>query len=366
MKLKKFQVESMPEALQQIKSELGSEAVILHTKEISTGGWFGFFAKKKLEVTAAIDPVKHAVATKSLQPSLQETKKEVEQILTHVPQTQSVSLATQLEAPALIKQIDTELNLQGVGESIREELKEDAFGFWYSQEKVNRTPLAVINFTRQWLKRRLQQVTIGQSSFNKKFMIFAGPTGVGKTTTIAKLAAEASIKHGKKVAILTTDTYRIAAIDQLKTYASILNVPVEVAYSLDDFHAAMEQFEAYDVVLVDTAGRNFTHDFYLKELQKTIHLSEESSLYVVLALTAKYSDMVAVLKQFNQLAVHQVIFTKRDETNSYGALINVCLNEGIGIAYVTNGQNVPDDVIPASIDHIVESVLEGMTLDGSS
>ncbi|WYP24948.1 flagellar biosynthesis protein FlhF [Alkalihalobacillus sp. FSL W8-0930] len=364
MKLKKFQVETMPEALQQIKSELGSEAVILHTKEISTGGWFGFFAKKKLEVTAAVDPAKRAVATK--QPQLSQEKKEIEPIQTQISFNQLQTPSTQLEAPALIRQIDQELRLQGVDESIREELKEDAFGFWYSQEKENRTPLSVITFTRQWFKRRLQQVTIGHSQFDKKYMIFAGPTGVGKTTTIAKLAAEASIKHGKKVAILTTDTYRIAAIDQLKTYASILDVPIEVAYSLEDFHAAMNQFEMYDVVLVDTAGRNFTHDFYLKELQKTIHLSEEASLYVVLALTSKYLDMVAVLKQFKQLAVHQVIFTKKDETNSYGALVNVCLNEGLGIAYLTNGQNVPDDVIQASEDIIVEAVLEGMTIDGSS
>ncbi|MFK3938714.1 flagellar biosynthesis protein FlhF [Alkalihalobacillus sp. NPDC078783] len=366
MKLKKFQVESMPEALQQIKNELGSEAVILHTKEISTGGWFGFFAKKKLEVTAAIDPAKAAIAPKRPQPSLQQSQKEIVSNQVPIPRVQSLSSSSQLEAPVLIRQIDDELGLHGVEESIREELKEDAFGFWYSQEKKNRTPSAVITFTRQWLKRRLQNVTIGHSLFDKKYMIFAGPTGVGKTTTIAKLAAEASIKHGKKVAILTTDTYRIAAIDQLKTYASILNVPIEVAYSLEDFHAAMDQFEAYDVVLVDTAGRNFTHDFYLKELQKTIHLSEEASLYVVLALTSKYSDMVAVLDQFKQLSVRQVIFTKKDETNSYGALINVCLNEGIGIAYLTNGQNVPDDVLPASVDHIVEAVLEGMTLDGSS
>lgn len=309
MKLKKFQVETMPEALQLIKSELGSEAVILHTKEISTGGWFGFFAKKKLEVTAAVDPVKRAVATK--QPQSSQEKKEIEPVQTQIAFNQLQTASTQLEAPALIRQIDQELRLQGVDESIREELKEDAFGFWYSQEKENRTPLSVITFTRQWFKRRLQQVPIGHSQFDKKYMIFAEYTGVGKTTTIAKLAAEASIKHGKKVAILTTDTYRIAAIDQLKTYASILDVPIEVAYSLEDFHAAMNQFEMYDVVLVDTAGRNFTHDFYLKELQKTIHLSEEASLCVVLALTSKYSDMVAVLKQFKQLAVHQVIFTKK-------------------------------------------------------
>ncbi|TSB46426.1 flagellar biosynthesis protein FlhF [Alkalicoccobacillus porphyridii] len=369
MKLRKFQASSMPEALNQIRMELGSEAVILHTKEIATGGWFGFFSKKQLEVTAAVDPAAKSAYTKS--PPKSPALKAVEPLQNTAQQDVSekrkadhVPISAD-DAPDAVRQLDREFEKQEVSVQLRTELREQLFGYWYSLPKEKRSTLALYQEARRWLSSQIREVKIGDSMFEKKYMIFAGPTGVGKTTTIAKLAAEAALHQKKRVAIFTTDTYRIAAIDQLKTYASILQMPIEVIYSLEDFHKASETYSDYDLILIDTAGRNFIHDFYLQELQKTIDLSDQAALYVVLSLTSKYSDMKSVLQQFKKLPVNQVIFTKKDETSTYGAMLNVMIDDGLGIAYLTNGQNVPDDVIHVNEDLVLSTVMEGITHDGS-
>src|SRR5699024_3955733 len=147
----------------------------------------------------------------------------------------------------------------------------------------------------------------------------------------------------KKVAFITTDTYRIAAIEQLKTYARILDVPVEVAYTLEDYHEAIKQFSAYDLILVDTAGRNFRDDKYIQELQQSVDSNTQT--YLVLSLTAKPNDIIDIDKQFQYLSINEVIFTKLDETLQYGSMINIALKSQVGIAYLTNGQDVPDDLI---------------------
>jgi len=195
--------------------------------------------------------------------------------------------------------------------------------------------------------------------FQKKYVNVVGPTGVGKTTTLAKLAAESVIKHGKKVAFITTDTYRIAAIDQLKTYATILNIPIEVAYNLEDFQKAATKFSHYDLVFIDTAGRNFRNKEYVKELKSIIDFEQDMETYLVLALTSKQGDMETILKQFSLIPITHFIFTKMDETSSLGAMYNMGTKYGVNTAYVTNGQNVPDDILKATSAVIVQSIIEG-------
>lgn len=369
MRLKKFQANSMPEALDQIRLELGSDAVILHTKEITKGGWFGFFAKKQLEVTAAVDPQTKITPshTKPIQPlNINETKVAAPGPVQSTQVVDKLSPHYSEGYPEAVRHLDQQLEKQEISSAIRELLKDDLLSYWYSQPKEKRTPLLVYKEAKRWFSEQVNEVPMGASLFSKKYMIFAGPTGVGKTTTIAKLAAEAALNQNKRVAILTTDTYRIAAIEQLKTYASILKMPIEVIYSLDDFYEASKTFADYDLILVDTAGRNFIQDFYIQELEKTIDLTEQASLFVVLSLTAKYTDIKVLLKQFKKLPVQQVIFTKKDETTTFGAMLNVSIEEKLGIAFITNGQNVPDDVLHVNSELVVTAVMEGITYDGSS
>jgi flagellar biosynthesis protein FlhF len=173
---------------------------------------------------------------------------------------------------------------------------------------------------------------------------FVGPTGVGKTTTIAKLAAEQVLKYRKSVGLITSDTYRIAAIDQLRTYASILDVPLEVVFSPLDLQKAMEKMQDKDIILMDTAGRNFRSDMAVSELQSLLRTDEKRDTILVLSLCMKYSDMHAVMDKFNKFGVEKVLFTKSDETETIGSIINLFSDFSLSLSYITDGQNVPEDI----------------------
>ena len=200
-------------------------------------------------------------------------------------------------------------------------------------------------------------ISFGGISFKKKFINVVGPTGVGKTTTLAKIAADCVLTHKKKVAFLTTDTYRIAAIDQLKTYAKILNVPMEVCYTIEDFRKAAQMYDDYDVILVDTAGRNFRNREYVDELKQTIDFDKDMESFLVLSLTAKQRDMEDIYEQFSIIDIDKFIFTKADETSAYGAMYNLIRKYSRGAAYITNGQNVPDDMIEAAPGEIAKMII---------
>ncbi len=176
-----------------------------------------------------------------------------------------------------------------------------------------------------------------------KYIHLIGPTGVGKTTTIAKVAASL-VQSGKRIAFMTTDTYRIGAVEQLKTYADILQVPLEVCYTKDDYLRAIERFANYDHVLIDTAGRNYRDEKYIEELTNLIEFQNGMETFLVFSLTSKEEDLEAIYDQFSHINVDRFIFTKLDETSRFGALINMPLKYKKGIAFITTGQEVPDDI----------------------
>ncbi|MDY7222985.1 flagellar biosynthesis protein FlhF [Halalkalibacterium halodurans] len=375
MKVKKYVASSMGEAMEKIRVELGEHAVILNSKEIETGGFLGFFTKKKLEVIAAIDPIERAKvtlppkkrkgwnvdgrpssvnekSTESLLVEIQELKKMMQTINTKETSMQSY--------PEPFHSFDEQLKQQEVCEAVRLQLVKHLLQAWLQEEGDEQTPWSyeeLLTKGEQLLKRKLSLLPEGGITFQKKFVNIVGPTGVGKTTTIAKLAAHSVLKKKKKVALITTDTYRIAAVEQLKTYAKILNIPLEVVYSMEDFQKAKNQFIHYDLVLVDSAGRNFRNALYVKELEKVIDFKHEAENYLVLSLTGKYRDMKVIIEQFSLVPIKQIIFTKQDETDTYGAMLNMMFEQGKGVAYVTNGQNVPDDIVESSNDWIIQTIL---------
>ncbi|MCM3759466.1 flagellar biosynthesis protein FlhF [Alkalihalobacillus oceani] len=375
MKVKKYFAATMPEAMKRIRGELGDEAVILHSKEVKTGGVFGLFAKKQLEVVAAVDPgpakirkegrIKTAAPVTPpparVKPAEQERLlKEMNQLKAMIGELATKEQANQSEGheyPRPFQAVEDQLKKQGVSKQIRLQLLKHALKEWYEQPEAERTGLDVQKELGRYLEHELAGVPFGGLSFSKKMINIVGPTGVGKTTTIAKLAAHLLLKKQKKVALITTDTYRIAAIEQIKTYAKILNIPLEVAYSIDDFSRAVSQFEQYDYILVDSAGRNFRNPLYIEELAKVIDFEQQAETFLVLSLTAKYEDMNEIIHQFSLLQIEKVILTKQDETASLGALLNIPLEHGKGIAYITNGQNVPDDIMEATVPYVIRSVL---------
>lgn len=195
-----------------------------------------------------------------------------------------------------------------------------------------------------------------------KIVYFVGPTGVGKTTTIAKIASKLCVEDKKRVALLTADTYRIAAAEQLRTYANILEVPFRIIYSPGEVEQALEEFREYDYILVDTAGHSHHNEEQKNNTNLMIHAVDEMAeceVYLVLSATTKYRDLTSIADTYKEMSDYRIIFTKLDETTSFGNLLNLKLYTGFELSYVTYGQNVPDDIDRFNPQTTVKSILGG-------
>ncbi|MDE5892348.1 MAG: flagellar biosynthesis protein FlhF [Acetatifactor sp.] len=195
-----------------------------------------------------------------------------------------------------------------------------------------------------------------------KTVIFIGPTGVGKTTTIAKIASRYAVEQKKRVALLTMDTYRIAAAEQLRTYANILMVPFRVIYTEEELVTAIQDFQDYDYILMDTAGHSPQNKEQLAGMKKLLdHVKGLANcyFYLVLSATTKYKDLIKIADSYRQVAEYRLIFTKLDETEALGNLLNLRLHTDTSIAYVTCGQNVPDDIEIFNPQKTVKQLLSG-------
>ena len=204
--------------------------------------------------------------------------------------------------------------------------------------------------------------TIVPAANKPKVVFFVGPTGVGKTTTIAKIASKFSVEEKKKIALLTADTYRIAAAEQLRTYANILDVPFRVIYSIEEAKAAFQDFKTYDYIFVDTAGHSHTNVTQRDAMSELIHCLDaevEQEVYLVLSATTKYRDLVSIADTYSSLTDFKLIFTKLDETTTLGNLLNLKLYTGASLSYVTCGQNVPDDIEHFNPQNTVRLLLGG-------
>lgn len=437
MRVKRYVVDSMPDALQKIRADLGKDAVILNTKEIRSGGFLGMFSKKKIEVIAATD----AAAQTNTKPATAASRVQNAKpnfVPPAAPQTpigayknansftNGNTAKAENEEPAFPEVPDVLTDLLGAKQqaaasaviekttpikSAVEQAREDAVLEELKQMKSYMQKLSAQSFSQlppdpviERLKQRLieqelepqfvddiclkvaeeassrgEAVTEAQAwSLAKEQLLdcfpetscksiepdtkvvhFVGPTGVGKTTTIAKLAAEQVLKYHRKVGFITSDTYRIAAVEQLKTYATILNVPLEVVFSPQDLPKAFDQLQDRDIIFMDTAGRNFRNEMYVSELNSLLHTSGKSETFLVLSLTTKYKDMKAIADNFSRFKLDKVLFTKMDETESFGAVVNLARDFKLQLSYVTNGQSVPDDISVLSEQHIVDRLLEG-------
>lgn len=205
-----------------------------------------------------------------------------------------------------------------------------------------------------------QPIELGKK--RPKLVFFIGPTGVGKTTTIAKIASRFKVEKGKKVAMLTADTYRIAAADQLRTYANILDTPLDVVYTSEELNETLIELNDYDLVLVDTAGfshRNEEQRDEVKQLVDGVAEEYEKEIYLVLSATTKYRDLIDIADSYKDNFKFKIIFTKLDETSCYGNLLNMKLYTGADLAYATYGQNVPEDIEIFNTQKIVKLLLGG-------
>ncbi len=204
--------------------------------------------------------------------------------------------------------------------------------------------------------------TIQPNGNECRIIVLIGPTGVGKTTTLAKLAANLKIKQKKNVALFTTDTYRISAAEQLRTYSNILDAPFHVLYTTEEVSEHVDIYRDYDYILVDTTGHSHRNEELKKnnhEIVEALKAAGQAEVYLVVSATTKYRDLVDVADAYKEIGDYRLIFTKLDETDALGNLLNLHMHTGAPMSYITNGQNVPGDIDIFDAQETVKKLLGG-------
>lgn len=191
----------------------------------------------------------------------------------------------------------------------------------------------------------------------KKVVALVGPTGVGKTTTIAKLAANFRLRDGIKMGLVTVDTYRIAAVEQLRTYAEIIDLPMQIVTSPQEMQRAMEAFSGMDLVLIDTAGRSPRDELKIQELKQLLEAARVDEVHLVLSLTSGLKSLQSIVRNFAAADISSLILTKLDEADSLGSILSLNREVNLPVSYLTTGQNVPDDIEPAAHDRLARLIL---------
>lgn len=417
MTINKFQGKTEEEAIAKAKQEFGENAVIMNVKEVKPKGLFRAFKNSTYEVTAAMEEKEQFVNPKR---ALQNTKKLHDSInlsadeKIDIPKPEAkpdfreliqktMPNSSRMQEPEekkieqrlddLSNRIEESLARTPKGEkpeaenSVKEKPSSEEFHFvriLYStllknevNEKYvnqildeiekfirpgNSVDMILSNVYQKLILRFGQPKTIDLSGTKPKILFFVGPTGVGKTTTIAKIASKYKVEYDKKVAFITADTYRIAATEQLQVYANILDAPMAIVYSQAELNDSIAKFEDYDLVFVDTAGFSHKNEKQRNDMKTLLGgVSEEynKEVYLVLSATTKYMDLLDIVDSYREIADYKLIFTKLDETTTYGNLLNIKLYSGADLSYTTNGQNVPDDIEVFDTQKIVKKLLGG-------
>ncbi len=419
MTIKKFSGKTKEEAIEKAREEFGVSAVIMNVKEVKPKGIFSAFKKSTYEVTAAMEEKESfaSAAPKQETPlrpieniNLAADEKIVIPVQTQsepiIPEAIAVKVENDIRQNSIQRQKsseDIEKRLESLSNILEKKLSADemkvqdapntsgmnkeAFKFmkmlyktllgnevnekYVNQildetEKITHSGSSVdfilSNVYQKLILKFGQPSCIDVSGKKPKVVFFIGPTGVGKTTTIAKIASKYKVEYEKKVAFLTADTYRIAAAEQLRTYANILDAPISVVYSAEEMNQAIERVSDCDLVFVDTAGfshKNETQRSDIKNLIAGVDAQYEKEVYLVLSATTKYKDLLEIVDTYKTISDFKLIFTKLDETSSYGNILNVRLYSEADLSYMTTGQNVPDDLEVFNSQMIVKQLLGG-------
>lgn len=405
MTINKYQGKTKEEAIEKAKKELGAGAVVLNVKEIKPKGMFKMMKSTVYEVTAAMEEKEPYTAAPPPQVNLaadekipfpgfggaagrpaqagvpgavnvkaEKTNEGLEKRLENLSNILEKQLSVdnvKPEKPAEPPQHVNSEGLQFVKMLYRTLLENEVNEKYVNQimdeaEKILRSGSSVdyilSNVYQKMILKFGQPSVINLEGKKPKIIFFIGPTGVGKTTTIAKIASRYKVEKEKKVAFLTADTYRIAATEQLRIYANILDAPMNIVYSAEELNTAVENVSDYDLVFVDTAGFSHRSNSQCEDMKKLIQGLDESydrEVYLVVSATTKYRDLVEIADVYREIADYKLIFTKLDETTTYGSILNLKLYSGAKLSYMTMGQNVPDDLEEFDTQKIVKRLLGG-------
>lgn len=390
MIIKKFQAATETEGILMAKEEMGSAAVIMNIKTIKQRGLARLWKKDIVEVTAALEERVHTtdkIPVKTINAIVDDNTKPMMELENHTTAIEeklnnlqdmlekkiSQKIATESENVEEEIEDDKEENIcikfmqlvyrQLLDNEVDEKYANQIIGEIESGLKKETNIDSILAGIYQKVILKLGQPKVLEAEDKKtKLVFFVGPTGVGKTTTIAKLASYFKLEKKLKVGFITCDTYRIAAVEQLRTYANILDVPMQVVYTIEEFNSAIKGYEGFDLVFVDTAGRSHKNSEQCEEVMHFINdcrITEnmEKEVFLVLSAATKYKDLINITQVFGQLKNYSIIFTKLDETACLGNILNMKLHTGVSLSYVTSGQAVPDDISILDAQKIARNLL---------
>jgi len=408
--IKKFTAATETEAIMAAQQELGKDAIVMNVKTMAPKGVYRLFKKTVVEVTAAIDENKQnadknkgAVGNSSFAKTMaqMESHKEpvkpsydfnqgffnqeseldkkneesaIEQKLNNLQKLIERQMEEKEELK--LKELETEkeeiqdTNLASIRliynklieNEVDEKYANQIVSDFESKSKKEAALDNILSGIYQKIVLKLgQQKVIEPKEGKTKYVFFIGPTGVGKTTTIAKIASEFKLRKKLNVGLITADTYRVAAVEQLRTYANILGIPLKVIYSTEEMREAEEYFAGYDLVLIDTAGRSHRNEQQKDDINHLIETVpvEDRDVYLVLSATTKYKDLIKITETYHEITDYGLIFTKLDETSYVGNIYNIKLLTNAPLSYITYGQNVPDDITQINPQDIAKQILGG-------
>ncbi len=343
-----------------VKKEMGDDAVILRTRTVPYSGNDAESPGQGVEVTAAIDY--DAAGSKKTERDVNEEIKELRYELKEIKEALLFSDATEVLTPEFyfdrdirekynyLKTLGIKRNL--IGQIMSENRRERP------SKSQDRSHLLQESLLKIMTKIKIH--TERDEEKGQKIYTFIGPTGVGKTTTLAKLAAQSALNKGMKTAMITLDTFRIAAAAQLEAYARIMGLPVEVAVSGKELNNAIKKYSGYDRIYIDTAGRSPNSDQGNRDIMNLFRDNANVHGYLVLSATTEYKNMVHASERFENLPFHSYIFSKLDETDDLSPMINFLILKERPVSYFTTGQQVPEDIEIASRKKIASLLLSGI------
>ena len=368
MQIKKYLAPTLKEALDQMKSELGVEAIVLSTRVISGNGKQG--AQKQYEVQAGIE---NSLPAKTVRPKLidkiiddnpKDTIEELKKLRDKVYPHFEKPLRIEKETKEKLKERDINLRLKEIKEDLllkeilpsvadkiigQVSLQSEFIKNGSLNNHIISTIASILHTSNFEVKKKRKQ----------KVVSLVGPTGVGKTTCIAKLAVISKIFHKLDIGIITVDTFRLGAIDQLKIFAEISNVDLLVCYEAVELPKLLNKFKKKDLIFIDTAGRSQNNRASINEIKNFLSKVEIDDTFLVLSSTASTRNLMDVIKKFQPLNFNGLIFTKLDEAAAFGNILNISCKINIPMMFLTNGQVIPDDIIAADSEFIAKMIFEG-------
>lgn len=383
MQVKTFRAATMRQALEMVRRDLGPQAAVLHTREVRPPALFRWLGRSRaFEVTASTDvPVPSRLPSRLHQPAeapaargpahpaapnrqqlLDELQGQLGQLKALVSDLcQQSAPAAQRPLPDQLFRLFTDLIDAEVDEELARELVEE-LRHEVPPHELN-SPEAVKGLLARRLEREIRvQGPLQVTPSRRRLVALVGATGVGKTTTIAKLAANYRLREKRNVGLITVDTYRIAAVEQLRTYADIIDLPMEVVSTPRQMREAAARMAHLDLVLMDTAGRSPRDEVKIQELKAFLNEAEADEIHLVLSSTGSPSSLIKTVQRFQAVGVTALLLTKLDEAAGLGNVLPLLRATRLPLSYVTCGQNVPDDIEAASAGRLARLILGMETL----